>query len=238
MNRPDLIIFDCDGVLIDSEPLASRTLSEALTAAGVAMTPLEVHQTFTGKAEVDIKRLCVEEFGLKEPNAVFSGWHKTLFETFARELKPMPGMASLVAALETAKCVASNSRQERLAASLGRTVLWPAFAPHIYGADSVARPKPAPDLLLHCAAKTGVSANACVMIDDSPHGITSARAAGMISIGFVDPADPRPDRAGVLRAAGADHVAVGAGELTSVLAALGCVTRATPEPTHEDSIHG
>lgn len=229
MNRPNLIIFDCDGVLIDSEPLASRTLSEALRNAGIDLTPLDVHMQFTGKAESEIRRICNDNYGLQDIEAVFAGWHASLYAAFARDLQPMAGMIDLVQSVHVAKCVASNSRRERLLVSLGQTALWPAFAPHIYGADSVAHPKPAPDLLLHCAKAVGAAPDESVMIDDSPHGIAAAVAAGMTPIGFVDPADPRPDRVGVLRSAGARYVATGAAELTHVLRDLGCPVGKAPE---------
>jgi HAD superfamily hydrolase (TIGR01509 family) len=229
MYRPELIIFDCDGVLIDSEPLASRTLSEALRGAGVDLSPAQVHHDFTGKPEAEIRRLCVEEHGLEDDETVFTTWHETLFAAFARDLRPMAGMLELVRSIEGAKCVASNSLSTRLQASLGGTPLWAEFAPHIFGADTVARPKPAPDLLLLCAGAVGVSPDRGLMIDDSPHGITAAREAGMKAIGFVDPADPRPDRAGVLREAGAIHVALGAAELGSILHKLDCPMRNLPQ---------
>lgn len=231
MNRPELIIFDCDGVLIDSEPLASRTLSEALRGAGIDLSPAQVHRDFTGKPEAEIRRLCVEEHGLEDDETVFASWHDALFAAFARDLRPMAGMLDLVRSIEGAKCVASNSLSIRLQASLGRTPLWPEFAPHIFGADTVDRPKPAPDLLLLCAQATGVHPNRGLMIDDNPHGIEAAYEAGMTSIGFVDPADPRPNRAEILRAAGAIHVALGAAELGSVLRKFDCPMRNLPQQT-------
>lgn len=217
MLAPDLIIFDCDGVLIDSEPLASRTLAEALQGAGIAISAAEAHRVFTGKAERDIRQLCVDQYGLVEVEAVFAGWHAHLLAIFGRELAPMAGMLELVSALSVAKCVASNSRLARLEGSLGMTALWHHFAPHVYSAEMVARPKPAPDLLLHCATAFGAPPSRCLMIDDSPHGITAAVQAGMSAIGFVDPADPRPNRVACLRDVGASTVVTGADELTSLL---------------------
>lgn len=217
MLSPDLVIFDCDGVLIDSEPLASRTLAEALQKAGIAISPAEAHRVFTGKAEPDIRQLCVEQYGLTNVEAVFSDWHAHLLDVFARELTPMAGMLDLVSILPGAKCVASNSRLARLQGSLGLTALWQHFAPHVYSAEMVARPKPAPDLLLHCAMAFSARPSRCLMIDDSAHGITAARQAGMIAIGFVDPTDPRPNRIDTLHDAGADAVVTGAAELFNLL---------------------
>ncbi|GAA0606876.1 HAD-IA family hydrolase [Paenochrobactrum glaciei] len=223
MHKPELVIFDCDGVLIDSEILSSRTLSEALRRANVDLSPMDVHLHFTGKSERDIRRICEDDYGLTDTDAVFSSWHETLYQAFAVDLMPMAGMADLVHSLQIKKSVASNSRNERLLLSLGRTVLWENLAPHVYGADSVKNPKPAPDLLLHCAAQHNAKPEASIMIDDSPHGISAAVAAGMMPVGFIDLNDPRPNRDTILRNAGAEHIAKGAGELAVILNTLGCV---------------
>ncbi|WP_332715613.1 HAD family hydrolase [Pelagibacterium mangrovi] len=220
MDIPELIIFDCDGVLIDSEPVASRTLALALQRAGITITAEESHIVFTGNAETDIRRICIERYGLADVEAVFARWHEDLYAEFAVSLRPMAGMLDLVSNLKAAKCVASNSGFARLEASLGRTALWPFFSPNIFSAEAVARPKPAPDLLLHCAEAFSATPARCVMIDDSPHGITSALAAGMVPIGFVDVNDPRPGRTDILASAGAAYVAVGAGELSDILGLL------------------
>ncbi|ARO15263.1 HAD-superfamily hydrolase, subfamily IA, variant 3 [Ketogulonicigenium robustum] len=211
------IIFDCDGVLIDSEPLASATLAAALRRKNIAITAEESHRVFTGNALPVIQQICVETYGLQDVDGLFAQWQSDLFAAFATQLRPMTGMIDLLAGLGGPISVASNSSSARLRASLGVTPLWPLFAGHIYSADMVPQPKPAPDLLLLCAARMQVAAQNCTMIDDSPHGITAARAAGMRSIGFVDPNDPRPNRAAALRAAGADHVATGVPELRSLL---------------------
>ncbi|MFK4824933.1 HAD family hydrolase [Paenochrobactrum sp. BZR 588] len=229
MNKPELVIFDCDGVLIDSEILSSRTLSEALRRAGVDLSPMDVHLHFTGKSERDIRLICEDEYGLTNTDAVFASWRETIYQAFEKDLQPMAGMPDLVRSLQVKKSVASNSRYERLLLSLGRTVLWENLAPHVYGADSVKNPKPAPDLLLHCAVLHDVRPEASVMIDDSPHGISAAIAAGMMPIGFIDLNDPRPNREMILRKAGAAHIANGAEELGDILHMLGCMREFVPD---------
>lgn len=216
----ELIIFDCDGVLIDSEPVASRVMAHALRAAGIDLGEAEVHRRFTGLAEVDARRICKEDLGLGDIDAVFEYAGAALFTEFERSLKPMRDIAELVAALPQRKCVASNSGMERLRRSLGLFDLWGAFAPHIFSAEMVARPKPAPDLFLLCAETLGVAPARCLVVDDSVYGILGARAAGMTAVGFVDPADPREGRCTALTQAGAAAVARGAGELSLVLKAL------------------
>jgi HAD superfamily hydrolase (TIGR01509 family) len=217
MLQIKLVIFDCDGVLINSEPLASRTLAEALNRVGVAITPAEAHRRFTGNAEPEIRRICETDYGLADVSGLFARWHEDLYATFATDLLPMDGMLELVAGLNLPKCVASNSSAERLGKSLGNTNLAPLFASHVYSAQAVANPKPAPDLLIHCATQFSIRPDQCVMIDDSPHGVRAAVAAGMIPIGFVDPVDPRLDRVKTLMRAGAEAVATGSDELRLVL---------------------
>lgn len=214
-----LIIFDCDGVLIDTEPIASRTLAAILREAGVDISSAESHAKFTGHSESAIRAMCVRDYGLSRVDELFSVWHERLFAEFSRSLTAMPGIARVVAQIRRPKCVASNSTMERLQSSLGLLDLWHVFAPGIFSAEAVARPKPAPDLLLHAVAEFKAAPEQCVMIDDSPHGVVAAVAAGMLAIGFVDPADPRPQRKELLAKSGAFAVAVGAAELIGVLQA-------------------
>lgn len=214
-----LVIFDCDGVLIDSEPLASRTLAEMLQEAGISISADEAHVRFTGNSEPTIRRICEEELGLMDVNAHFEAWHERLYREFGRSLTAMHGMDAVVASVKRPKCVASNSSLDRLQKSLGKLDLWQHFYPAVFSAQMVAKAKPAPDLLLLCAEKFQVRPEHCVMIDDSPHGVVAAIAAGMTAIGFVDPADPRPDRASLLKASGATFVASGAAELPAAISA-------------------
>jgi HAD superfamily hydrolase (TIGR01509 family) len=216
----DLLIFDCDGVLINSEPIASRTLAKALRDAGATITTEEALLRFTGNSESVIRRMCTEDYGVEDLDTVFANWHRDIFPEFARSLEAMPGIDRLVRSLPHRKCVASNSTSDRLSKSLGLLDLWHAFAPSVFSADQVARPKPAPDLFHFCAERFSVDPAKCVVIDDSAHGITGARAAGMSAIGFVDPADPRPGRARILKEAGAVLVATGAEELEKALVSL------------------
>ncbi|MBV2143614.1 HAD-IA family hydrolase [Falsochrobactrum sp. TDYN1] len=220
LDNIDLVIFDCDGVLINSEPIASRTLAEMLQEAGVPISAEEAHVRFTGSSESIIRAVCEKEYNITDIAARFENWHARLFDEFARSLEPMPGIIDVVTSIDRPKCVASNSTLERLRKSLGRLTLWNQFNPDIFSAEMVARPKPAPDLLQLCAEKFGARPEHCVMIDDSPHGVSAAVAAGMVAVGFVDPFDPRPGRASLLSADGALHVVEGATELPAALQSI------------------
>lgn len=212
-----LIIFDCDGVLIDSEPIASATLACSMREMGVAISDRQSHEAFTGNAVSVIRRMIQDKHPALNVDGLFARWDELLYAGFREDLVAMPGMADVVQAISRPKCVASNSSMRRLEGSLGRLDLWSCFHPNIFSAEAVPLPKPAPDLLLHCACRFQVDPALCVMVDDSPHGIEAARSAGMASIGFVDPADPRPKRGERLRAAGAVAIATGAEELPAAL---------------------
>ncbi|NVK62029.1 MAG: HAD-IA family hydrolase [Rhodobacteraceae bacterium] len=214
-----LVIFDCDGVLIDSELIASRLMAEALRAAGAEITAHDAHVRFTGGSRGEMLRICREDYGLHDPEPALAGWEDRLFAAFRAELKAVPGIEALVAGLDRPACVASNSRIARLENSLGLLPLHAMFGGHVYSAEMVDRPKPAPDLVEHCLVRMGVPAQEAVMIDDSPHGIEAARAAGVAAIGFVTPGDPRDGRAELLLAAGAVAVVQGAPALAALLEA-------------------
>ena len=212
-----LVIFDCDGVLIDSEPLSAALLSEALTAAGYPITGAEIHARFTGFTTAEMVEMLVAEDGVKNPGPIIEAWRAKLFPAFAQELQPVPGIAALLDALDRPICVASNSGVVRLDRSLGVLPIRAAFGPHVYSAEMVARPKPAPDLVHLCLERMAVSADEAVMVDDSPHGIEAAVAAGVAAIGFVTPGDTRPARERVLREAGALAVVTSAADLATLL---------------------
>lgn len=212
-----LVIFDCDGVLIDSEALASRLLADVLGEAGAAITSEEAHLRFTGCPTDEVLRICREDYGLCHAGQLLEVYRERLFPAFQQKLQAVRGIDQLLTRLDRPACVASNSDVERLEASLGLLPLRRHFGPHVYSAEMVANPKPAPDLVLLCLDRMGIPAGDAVMIDDSPHGIHAAAAAGVAPIGFVTPGDPRPRRGDILKAAGAIAVAGSASELEALL---------------------
>ncbi len=201
MTLPALVIFDCDGVLVDSEAIANETLAEALTALGLAMTGAEARRRFVGLSLKTMCRQLTDEFGLALP----PGWADEVeardFAAFRARLQPVSGVEQLIEAVDAAgvkKCVASSGSFAKMDVTLGVTGLKRRFDEVIFNASQVAHGKPAPDLFLYAADRMGVAPGACVVIEDSIHGVVGARAAGMRVIGYCG--DILTDRAALERA--------------------------------------
>ena len=218
MSNVELIIFDCDGVLIDSETMGATALAGAITDAGVPMTAQAAERMFSGAGYGETCAL-IERLGLAFAPVIVDA-DARMSALFDDGVSPIQGMHSVLASLQVSVCVASNSSVARLHNSLGRTPLAAFFGSHIYSADHVQHSKPAPDLALYCLAQMKMSAERAVFVDDNTHGIRCARAAGVLAIGFVGPTDHRAGHADRLRAAGADHVAHGAAALQELLTRL------------------
>ena len=200
-----LIIFDCDGVLVDSEPLAAEAMSRVLAGHGIQMTPRALMQ-FVGMKQADILAGVEKQAGMAVPPGVPAEIWPATRAIFAESLKPMAGLAALIARLPHRRCVASSSHHERIRFSLETAGLYDLFAPHIFSSSEVQHGKPAPDLFLHAAAKMGVAPADCLVFEDSVAGTTGATAAGMKVIGFAGGGHAGPDLPERLRAAGAAHV--------------------------------
>ena len=181
-----LVIFDCDGVLVDSEPLAVRVLRDTLARRGLSVSTRDAYARFLGRSLGSVVDDVEAEHGLRLTSADLAKMREELAELFRAELQPVPHVAETVAAIAKSRavCVASSSLPERLRLSLGITGLAPHFEGHIYSASEVARGKPAPDLFLHAARNLGVPPHKCLVIEDSAAGVGAARAAGMHVFGF------------------------------------------------------
>lgn len=202
----ELVIFDCDGVLVNSELLFARAYAELLADLGVSVSQGVMHGCF-GLKEADIFAHIEAATGrtfAAEDRALL--WPRTR-ALFAAELTPTPGLLPFLERLRLARCVASSSFEERVRFSLEATGLSAYFGDAIFSTSSVARGKPAPDIFLHAAKAMGANPERCVVIEDSVPGVEGAVAAGMTAIGFlggqhVDPADAeRLTRAGATLAA-------------------------------------
>jgi FGGY-family pentulose kinase/HAD superfamily hydrolase (TIGR01509 family) len=186
-GRPGLVIFDCDGVLVDSEPISIAVLVDILADAGLAMQREEAYRLFLGRSMASIGELLAADFGFDLGPAQLDAMRAALYRRFREELRPIAGVADALRRLTAAGCrvcVASSSQPERIRLSLSLTGLLDLLEPHIYSAVMVERGKPAPDLFLHAARDMGVAPADCVVIEDSPAGIAAARAAGMHVFGF------------------------------------------------------
>lgn len=214
---PDLVIFDCDGVLVDSELLASRLLAEALTAEGHAVTAADCRERYTGISIRSVIEMVEAERGRALPPDFEDRIRANDLVVFARELKAVPGVAEALARIPAPKCVASSGAPEKIRHSLAVTGLIGFFEPHLYSAHMVRRGKPAPDLFLFAAAAMGVDPARAVVVEDSVAGVTAARAAGMAVLGFAGGGHAGDGYAALLRAAGAGRVFEDMAELPALL---------------------
>jgi len=216
------ILWDCDGVLIDSELLACKAVADCYTRAGYSLTASEYIERFFGQNRSQIAAIIRAERG----EDLLAGVNWTEVDAaresvFEAQLEAVPGVTSLLrhaAVLNFPMAVASGSDIRRLEHSLKLTRLWDHFAPHIYSTEQVARGKPAPDIYLFAADKLGVSPSHCLVIEDSEHGARAGKAAGMMVYGFTGGSHCSLAWDARLREAGADAVF---SDMPSLQAALG-----------------
>jgi beta-phosphoglucomutase-like phosphatase (HAD superfamily) len=199
----ELVIFDCDGVLVDSEPLVNRIEAERVSQLGWLLSPEQARARFKGRTVHGVLTEIGSQVPTPDADWIYD-WGMATALGFVRELRPIDGVEAVVRALHEAsrpKAVASQSPPARVELSLKITGLDGFFGHHVYTASMVARPKPAPDLFLHVARALETSPSECVVIEDSPSGVTAAVAAGMTCWGFcaTEPAE-------ALRRAGANLV--------------------------------
>ncbi len=214
--RPyDLVIFDCDGVLVDSERISSREFSLLLRELGLEFTLAEMFDTFMGNSMQRCLDIVAERLGRAPPEGLLDQYHANMRVALMRELQPIDGISALLDTLDRAGlpyAVASNGRHAKMETTPGVTGLLSRFEGRRFSATDVARPKPAPDLFLHAAGQAGVPPSRCVVIEDSPLGVQGAVAAGMTVVGYADlmPAHR-------LRAAGATQVVDHLSEVEAIL---------------------
>lgn len=203
--KPQLVIFDCDGVLVDSEAISNGVLAEMLTGEGLTMTLSQARSDYQGLLLADIMARVEEKLGRRLPGDWLACYETERARAFTRELRPVGGAAEAVEQIINAGigvCVASQGKLSKTSLSLTLTGL-DRFFPETsrFSAYSVAEGKPAPDLFLHAAAAMGVEAPACVVVEDTPSGVSAAAAAGMHCVGYAADSD-----ASALRSAGATEI--------------------------------
>ena len=203
---PELVIFDCDGVLVDSEEIALAVTRRMLASAGVVLTGEETRRRFLGFRQDDVLDRIAAERGAPLPHGFSAALTEELLATFGRELKGVGGVPEAVAGLPARVCVASSSSPERLRFTLKVAGYDSLFAPNIFSSSQVARGKPNPDLFLFAARAMGVEPGACLVIEDSVAGVAAARAAGMTVYGFVGGSHFAAEGHADLTAAGADLI--------------------------------
>ncbi|MFF7747918.1 HAD family hydrolase [Streptomyces sp. NPDC007971] len=185
INPVELVIFDCDGVLVDSERIAARVQVSLGAELGWPLTQEEVVERFIGRSHAAIREQVAARLG-EETAAIWSARFEQLHrEAVDADLAPVDGLPEALDAISLPTCVASSGSHDKMRHTLGRTGLHDRFAGRIFSASEVAHGKPAPDLFLHAARRMGVDPAACVVVEDSRPGVLAARAAGMRAFGYA-----------------------------------------------------
>ncbi len=213
-----MIIFDCNGVLVDSEPLATSIVSQEFMRAGFPLTPDIVAHYFTGRRPADMFAEVELASGRKLPPGFAATVATATLRRFRAELRATAHMAQALSWLRGPKCVASSSSFDRMRVSLESTDLIRYFEPYLFSATEVPNGKPAPDLFLHAAGKMHVHPRDCIVVEDSAVGVAAGVAAGMTAVGFAGGSHAGPRLTEQLRAAGARVV------ITDMRALKGTIT--------------
>lgn len=190
MHSPQaLVILDCDGVLVDTEPLAVAVRERVLAEAGWPLTPDEIVERFLGRSHAYVVAEVATRVGERAARQAEDSFRRGCQEAFRESLTPVPGIVEALDALDVMDgvqtCVASSGGHDKMRFTLGLTGMWPRFEGRIFSAEEVSEGKPAPDLFLHAAGSMGFAPDRCVVVEDSPAGVEAAIAAGMPAIGYV-----------------------------------------------------
>ena len=216
-----LVIFDCDGVLVDSEAIACRVDAELLTSLGFPVGFEDFRDRYVG---ISTATMCADieaRFGRRLPADIARRLLDAVLDAFEAELAPIPGIPDALRAIDAPRCVASSSDPPRIRRSLEIAGLLGLFDPHLFSATMVARGKPAPDIFLHAASAMGAAPRDCVVVEDSVPGVQAARAAGMRVLGFVGGGHCGPGHGARLAAAGAELAFDDMTDLPRLIAAQG-----------------
>jgi HAD superfamily hydrolase (TIGR01509 family) len=210
-----LVIFDCDGVLVDSERQANQALTDELALLGIHLTLRETMDVFMGRSWKSCVAEVTERLGHAPPDSFTTGYMRRRDEALATDLEAIAGVVDIVEHLHArgiATCVASSGEHDKMGRTLRATGLWDAFAGRIYSATEVEHGKPAPDLFLHAAAGQQADPADCVVVEDAPAGVAGGKAAGMRVLAYA-----ALTPAGRLADAGADAVFTDMAELPALL---------------------
>jgi len=219
-DRFKLVIFDCDGVLVDSEPIINRAHAEVLTACGYPITERVLVERFCGMSDPDMLEIIEREWGRALPASYAERVGFMIEAGFRQSLAPIEGVPEALDSLRLPICVASSSSLEQIRQKLEITGLLGRFGEHLFSATMVARGKPAPDLFLYAAQHLMTAPDRCLVIEDSPAGIDAALAAGMTAIGFAGGSHCGPEHGVRLQRHGAALVIDHMLELATAIAKL------------------
>ena len=193
-----LIIFDCDGVLVDSEAIANRIMADVLTENGLPMTTEDCMEHFLGRTMSDCVGLLATRFGHTAATDFADHVRQRTLTALGEEIEPVPGIAAALARIPVPMCVASSGQLVKMRTTLGATGLLSRFENRLFSAAEMGRGKPHPDIFLHAAREMGAEPGACAVVEDSPVGVQAGIAAGMTVFGYAALSDAR-----ALSAAGA-----------------------------------
>ena len=204
---PQVVIFDCDGVLVDSETIALARTRKALGRVGLKLGEAEVRERFLGLSAQSMQEFAERALGSPLPAGFQSDLARDTLADFERELKGVEGIGEAIAKLNARVCVASSSSLERIRASLRIVGYSDLFGPNVFSAADVASGKPEPDIFLYAARRLGADPRGCLVVEDSAPGVTAARRAEMTVFGFTGGAHAKGRAySAALIAAGADLV--------------------------------
>ena len=216
----DLVIFDCDGVLVDSEVISCRAHATVLSRHGYPITADQVLKRFLGVSDREARQIVEDEIGRKLPDDLEAQIKHETLRFYEGDLKAIAHVGDAIAAINLPKCVASSGTPEKIRHGLSCAGLYEQLAPHIFSATQVKRGKPAPDLFLFAAEQMQVAPEHCIVIEDSVPGVTGAVSAGMTVLGFFGGSHCTGEHEALLRAAGAERTFADMRELPGLIARL------------------
>lgn len=179
------VIFDCDGVLVDSEPAANVVLAGLISELGLSTTPEQARATYMGRSWASCMEILAGRLGHPPPHDLRERYRAGVEAAWRRGLQPVPGIVEALDAIDLPSCVASSGEHERMRLTLGLTGLLPRFEDRIFSATEVEHGKPAPDLFLHAAARMGFEPATTAVVEDTVPGVQAGRAAGMRVLAFA-----------------------------------------------------
>jgi len=222
MSEPLLVIFDCDGVLVDSEVIAAQVQTEILAEHGVEIDAGEFAVRFAGLTWPMILKRLSDETGRSFPEELLTRVNTEVDRRLESDVEEIAGARMALDQLILPRCICSNSTSHRLELELEHVGLWDYFFPHVFSAPEVGtqKVKPAPDVFVYACEQFGVAPRAAVVIEDSVHGVAAATAAGCRVVGFTGGGHTFPGHADALSEAGAETVISRLADFPAVVAAF------------------